>query len=335
MGIATLAAAGLAAIATLAPIPAAGAWEPTRPIEFIIPAGTGGGADQMARMIQGIVQKHNLAPRPIVVINKAGGAGAEGFLDVKGSKDNPHKIIITLSNLFTTPLATGVPFNWRDLTPVAMLALDEFVLWVHAESPYKSAKEYVEAAKAAGAGKYKMAGTGSKQEDEIITVAVEQQSGAKFAFVPFKGGGEVAKQLVGKHVNSTVNNPIEAVAQWRAGNLRPLCVFDGKRIALKEKVTATMAWGDIPTCKEQGLDIEYLMLRGIFMPAGASKDVVDYYIGLFKKVRETPEWTQFMANGAFNTTFMTGKEYRDWVEKAETTHKELMTKAGFLAAKKP
>jgi tripartite-type tricarboxylate transporter receptor subunit TctC len=155
-----------------------------------------------------------------------------------------------------------------------------------------------------------MAGTGSKQEDEIITVAVEQQSGAKFAFVPFKGGGEVAKQLVGKHVNSTVNNPIEAVAQWRAGNLRPLCVFDGKRIALKEKVTATMAWGDIPTCKEQGLDIEYLMLRGIFMPAGVSKDAVDYYVDLFKKVRETPEWTQFMANGAFNTTFMTGTEYR-------------------------
>jgi tripartite-type tricarboxylate transporter receptor subunit TctC len=335
LGFNALAAAGLAALAMTATAPAASAWEPTRPIEFIIPAGTGGGADQMARMIQGIVQKHNLAPRPIVVINKAGGAGAEGFLDVKGSQGNPHKIIITLSNLFTTPLATGVPFNWRDLTPVAMLALDEFVLWVNAEAPYKSAKEYVDAAKKAGAGGYKMAGTGSKQEDEIITVAVEQQSGAKFAYVPFKGGGEVAKQLVGKHVNSTVNNPIEAVAQWRAGNLRPLCVFDGKRIALKDKVTSTMSWADIPTCKEQGLDIEYLMLRGIFMPAGVPQDADNYYVELFKTVRATPEWNQFMANGAFNTTFMTGKEYRDWVEKTEVTHKELMTKAGFLAAKKP
>src|ERR671939_1568768 len=129
--------------------PAGAAWQPTKTVEFIVPAGTGGGADQMARVLQGIVQKHNLMPQPLVVINKAGGAGAEGFLDVKGSARNPHKIIITLSNLFTTPLATGVPFKWEDLTPVAMLALDEFILWVNAKTPYKTAKDYVDAMKAA------------------------------------------------------------------------------------------------------------------------------------------------------------------------------------------
>ena len=124
------------------------AWEPTKPVEFVVPAGTGGGADQMARFIQGVVTKHKLMNQPIVVVNKSGGAGAEGFLDVKGDKGNPHKIVITLSNLFTTPLATGVPFNWSDMTPVAMLALDEFVLWVNEESPYKTAKEYLDAVKA-------------------------------------------------------------------------------------------------------------------------------------------------------------------------------------------
>jgi tripartite-type tricarboxylate transporter receptor subunit TctC len=311
--------------------PALAAWEPSKPVEFIIPAGTGGGADQMARMLQGVVEKHKLMPKPFVVINKAGGAGAEGFLDVKNSKGNPHKIIITLSNLFTTPLATGVPFNWRDLTPVAMLALDEFILWVHAESSYKTAGEYIAAVKAGEAGKFKMGGTGSKQEDQIITVGIEQLTGAKFSYVPYKGGGEVATQLVGKHVDSTVNNPIEAVAQWRAGSLRPLCVFDNKRIDLKDKVTSAMSWNDIPTCKEAGLNIEYLMLRGIFMPAGVTQEQVNYYVNLFKKVRETPDWSDFMKTGAFNTTFMSGKEYRDWVEKAESTHKDLMTKAGFLA----
>ena len=128
-------AAALFAGALLAP--AAHAWEPSKPIEFVVPAGTGGGADQMARFIQGVAAKNKLTSQPIVVVNKSGGAGAEGFLDVKGDKGNAHKIVITLSNLFTTPLATGVPFNWRDLTPVSMLALDEFVLWVNAESPYK------------------------------------------------------------------------------------------------------------------------------------------------------------------------------------------------------
>src|SRR5215211_9135192 len=133
-------------------------WAPTRTVELIVPAGTGGGADQMARVLQGIIQKHNLMPQSLVVINKAGGAGAEGFLDVKGSARNPHKIIITLSNLFTTPLATGVPFKWDDMTPVAMLALDEFVLWVNAKAPYKTAKEYIEAAKKEP-NKFSMGGT--------------------------------------------------------------------------------------------------------------------------------------------------------------------------------
>jgi putative tricarboxylic transport membrane protein len=311
--------------------PASAAWEPTRPVEFIVPAGTGGGADQMARTIQGIVAKHGLMKQAMVVINKAGGAGGEGFLDVKSSRGNPHKLIITLSNLFTTPLGTGIPVNWKDLTPVAMLALDEFVLWVNAETPYKTVKDYIDAVRAAPPGQFKMGGTGSKQEDQIITVAVEKSAGVKFTYIPYRGGGEVAVQLVGNHVNSTVNNPIEAVAQWRGGQLRPLCVFDGKKLEYTEKVTADMAWSDIPTCKSQGLDMEYLMLRGIFMTPGATPDQVAFYVDLLRKVRETPEWKDLMKNGAFNQTFMTGADYAKWVEKEEQRHRDLMKDAGFLA----
>src|SRR3954469_13480055 len=155
------AAAGAAALAISMPVSAA--WEPTRPVEFIVPAGTGGGADQMARVIQGIVTKHALMKQSMVVINKSGGAGGEGFLDVKGSRGNPHKLVITLSNLFTTPLGTGIPFSWKDMTPVAMMALDEFILWVNATTPYKTSKDYIDAIKAAPAGSIKMGGTGSKQ----------------------------------------------------------------------------------------------------------------------------------------------------------------------------
>ncbi len=324
-------AAGAALLGGLGVCPAQAAWEPTRPVEFIIPAGTGGGADIMARTIQGIVTKHSLMKQSMVVINKAGGAGGEGFLDVKNAKGNPHKIVITLSNLFTTPLATGIPFNWKDLTPVAMLALDEFVLWVNAEKPYKTVKDYIDAVKKAPAGQFKMGGTGSKQEDQIITVAVEKSSGTKFTYIPFAGGGAVATQLVGGHVDSSVNNPNEAVAQWRGGKLRPLCVFDGKKLDYKDKIAGDMSWNDIPTCKSQGLNMEYLMLRGIFMTPGATKDQVEFYVNLMKKVRETPEWKDLMKNGAFNQTFMTGNDYVKWVTAAEKTHKELMEAAGFLA----
>jgi tripartite-type tricarboxylate transporter receptor subunit TctC len=178
-----------------------------------------------------------------------------------------------------------------------------------------------------------MGGTGSKQEDQIITAAIEKASGVKFIYVPFKGGGEVATQLVGKHIDSTVNNPIEAVAQWRAGALRPLCVFDGKRMPYNDKITKDMAWGDIPTCKEAGVDVEYLMLRGIFMAGGVTPDQVKYYVDVLNKVKETPEWKKFMQDGAFNTTSMSGKQYADWVQQNEQKHMTLMKDAGFLAAK--
>ena len=307
-------------------------WEPSKAITFVIPAGTGGGADQMARFVQGIVSKHNLAKQPIVVINKSGGAGAEGFLEVKNSAKDAHKIIITLSNLFTTPLSTGTPFNWKDLTPVAMLALDQFILWVPADTPYKTANDYIEAVKVADDKKFKMGGTGSKQEDQIIAVAIERQTGGKkFTYIPYQGGGTVAVQLVGKHVDSSVNNPIEAVQQWKAGALRPLCIFDAKRSTYTGKVTADAGWSDIPTCTESGLPVEYQMLRGIFMPGGVTNEQVAFYVDLFEKVRATEDWKKFMEDGAFNQTFMTGEEYRKWVEAAEKTHYDLMKEAGFLA----
>ncbi|WP_322516500.1 tripartite tricarboxylate transporter substrate binding protein [Rhodopseudomonas palustris] len=331
-GVTRLVFGAIAAICTAgAVVPAGAAWQPTRPVEFIVPAGTGGGADQMARTLQGIVTKYNLMKQPLVVVNKSGGAGGEGFLDVKTAANNPHKIIITLSNLFTTPLATGIPFGWKDLTPVAMLALDEFVLWVNADKPYKTAKDFVDAVKAAPPGSMKMGGTGSKQEDQIITVALEKATGAKLTYIPYKGGGEVAVQLVGNHIDSTVNNPIEAVAQWRGGKLRPLCVFDGKPMDYGDPIADGKAWKDVPTCKSQGLDIEYLMLRGIFMGPKATPDQVAYYIDLFNKVRDTPEWKDFMKNGAFNTTFMTGPEFTKWVETEDKRHETLMRDAGFLA----
>lgn len=300
------------------------AWEPTKPVEFIIPAGTGGGADVMARLIAPIVEKNKLSPQPFIPLNKPGGAGAEGFTYVKGKSGDSHTITITLSNLFTTPLATGVPFNWKDLTPLARLALDEFILWVNAETPYKTAKQYIDAVRAAP-GKYKMGGTGSKQEDQIITVQLEQALGVKFTYVPFKGGGEVCANLVGKQVDSTVNNPAECAGHWKAGRVRPLAVFD------TERLTWAPGWGEIPTVKEAlGVDIHYLMLRGIFGPPNMPKEAVAWYQNLLKRVYDTKEFQEYLLNNALKAAWATGPEYVKWLDSAEKLHADLMKKGGLL-----
>ena len=299
------------------------AWEPTKPVEFIVPAGTGGGADVMARFISPLIDKYKLSPKPFIVVNKSGGAGAEGFMYVKEKKGDPNIIIITLDNLFTTPLATGVPFSWKDLTPVSRLALDYFNLWVNAESPYKSAQEYIDAVKKEP-GKFNMGGTGSKQEDQIITVMMEQAFGLKFNYVPFKGGGTVAVELVGKHIDSSVNNPAEGVSHWKAGRLRPLATIASDRIDLPD-------WKEIPTMKEAtGKDLNYQMLRGIFCAPGVTKEQQDYYIGVMKKVAETPEWKKYTSDFGLQQAFLTGPDFVKWLEEKENVTKDLMTKGGML-----
>ena len=171
----------------------------------------------------------------------------------------------------------------------------------------------------------KMGGTGSEQEDQIITMQLEQALGVKFTYVPFKGGGEVCVNLVGKHVDSTVNNPIECVSHWKAGRVRPLAVFDTERIPVNE-------WKDVATVKDAlGADIHYLMLRGIFGPPDMPKDAVEWYVDMLRKVTETAEWREVHGRRAPSSPpSPPASEYVKWLEEAEALHRDLMTKGGLL-----
>ncbi|HEV7476181.1 MAG TPA: tripartite tricarboxylate transporter substrate binding protein, partial [Burkholderiales bacterium] len=221
------------------------AWEPTKPVEIVVAAGAGGASDQMARMMQAAIQKNNLMKQPMVVSLKGGASGAEALIYMKSSPGDPHKVLIAYSLIYMLPLSAKIPFNWRELSPVSVIALDQFVLWTSATLPYKNVKEFADAAKAANPP-FKMGGTGSKREDHVLTVFLEKKTGAKFAYLPYKSGGEAATQLVGNHTQSNVNNPSENLEVWRAGQVRALCVFDKERIQYKNKVTDTQSWNDIP-----------------------------------------------------------------------------------------
>ncbi len=328
MKISTLSVATCMALTMAAPA-AYAQWQPTKAIEIVVPFSPGGASDQMARIIQATITKHNLVKQPIVIQNKAGASGAEGLIDVASDKGNAHKIIVASTAIYTVPLASSVPFNWRDLNPIAMIAQDQFVLWVNASAPYTTVKDYIAAAKQKPEA-FRMGGTSSKREDQVITAQVEQATGAKFTYIPYKGGGEVSTQLVGKHLESCTNNPSESIAQWRANQLRALCVFDSNRINYKAKITETQAWSDIPTCKEAGLDVQYTMLRGIFMPTEVTAEQTKFYVDLFAKIVATPEWKEYLEKNALKQEFVTGEAFNTFLAKDENRHREIMKAAGFF-----
>ncbi|MGP0095069.1 MAG: Bug family tripartite tricarboxylate transporter substrate binding protein [Xanthobacteraceae bacterium] len=308
---------------------AAMAWEPTKAVEIVVAAGAGGASEQMARLIQGAVQKNKLMKVPLVVSLRGGASGAEALIYMKSAEGDPNKFLIAYSLIYMLPLAAKIPFDWHDLTPISVIAFDEFGLWVNAETPYRSVKDYIDAAKAADPP-FKMGGTGSKREDHVLTVFVEKKTGAKFSYLPYRSGSEAATQLVGKHIDSNVNNPSENLEVWRAGQVRPLCIFDSQRIEYNAKVTADMSWNDIPTCKEQGLDVQYTMLRAIFLPGKVTLEQTAFYVDLFKRVTQTPEYKDYMEKQALKPTFLTGADMLKFLEQDGALNRQLMTEAGFV-----
>lgn len=323
-------AAAVAAALLLPAAASAADWKPAKPVEFVVPSGAGGGTDQFARLVQSIIVKHKLMDQSVIVTNKSGGAGAEGFLDVASTSGDPHKVVFGTNNAYLLPLVLKVPYQYAQLKPVAMMALDEFVIWVPADSPFDGPTAYLDAVKADPA-KYIMGGSQSKDTDQTLNELINKTYGTKLAYVPFKSGGEAATQLAGKHISSNVNNPNENISQWRAGQVKALCVFAKERMKYTQKVTATQAWGDIPTCKEKGLAIDqYQMPRVIYMSSAVKPDQMAFYTEVFRKVSQTPEWLEFLTKNALNGTFGTGDTVAKYIAEDTARQKAIFAHAGWL-----
>ncbi len=295
-------------------------WQPQKPVEFVIMAGQGGGADRLARLIQSIIEKNGFSNQPFIPINKGGGSGAEALRYLKDKEGDPHVIMATLNSLYTTPLRNpGIGVDISEFTPVARLAEDTFILWVNSEKPINSVDDYVAAVKEAGADNWKMGGTGTGQEDSLVTGMLEEAYGIKHTYVPFKGGGTVAKNLIGNHVESTVNNPSEQLGFYEAGKSRPLAVFTPERLA---------AFPDVPTFKELGHDLVYYMQRSVLAPKGIPADAQAFYEGVFQKVHESDEWKEYTTKKSLHRAWLTGDDLMSYFAEQREMHRELLKAAG-------
>lgn len=293
-------------------------WKPQKPVEMVIMAGQGGGADRLARLFQSIIQKENLSSMPILPVNKGGGSGAEALRYLADKTGEDHTIMATLNSYYTTPLRTDIGVNIEEFTPIARMALDTFVLWVNADSDVQTLDDYVAAVKASG-GAWKMGGTGTGQEDSLVTAMLEKEFDIEVTYVPFKGGGDVARNLVGGHIDSSVNNPSEALGFYQAGKVRPIAAFTPERIAV---------FPDTPTMGELGHDLVYWMQRSFVAPKGMSPEAVAYYTSMFEKLNQSEEWQTYTSEKALMADFLTGDELQAYFLEERAKHAELLNAMG-------
>jgi len=321
LGCAVAAGVGIA-LSSVMPT-AAQAWEPKKPVEFVIMAGQGGGADKMARLMQTVIEKNGWSSKPLTPINKPGGSGAEALIHLNGkAKSDPdHTIMVTLNSFYTTPLRQpNLKIDIATFTPIARMAEDTFLLWVNKDSGIKNVDDFVAKAKAAGSG-WIMAGTGKLQEDQLLTDFLNASYGLEMKYVPYKGGGAVAKQLAGNHANSTVNNPSEQEGFYKSGDTVPLAAFTNDRIDI---------FPDAPTFKELGKDFVYLMQRSVVGAPGMSDEAAAYYQNLFKQVFDSPDWQKYRSTKALQGDFMSGENLKSyWMEEREN-HRLMLEKMGAL-----
>ncbi len=315
----------VSALALAISAPAAFAeWQPRKPVEFIIMAGTGGGADQIARLLQGLIEKKDLSPRPFIPINKPGGSGAEALRYLQDKAGDNHTVMMTLNSFYTTPIIQeDLGVDVTEFTPIGLMAMDTFLLWVHTDrDDINDLDSYVTAVKGAGLD-WKVGGTGSGQEDSVLTAMMEAAFDYEVTYIPFPGGGTVAKNLIGNQIDSTVNNPSEQMEFYRAGNSKPLVQFTGERMA---------AFPDVPTAKELDVDIEYYMQRSVNGPPGMDPEAVAWYTNLFGELFASQEWQDFCtSDGLTCDNFMNGADLASFHENQVVAHKALIEQVGAAA----
>lgn len=298
------------------------AWEPNKPVEFVVMAGKGGGADKAVRLMQSIIAADKMAPVPFTPVNKPGGSGAEALLHMKGKKGNDHTIMFTLNSFYTTPLRQPkLGIDITTFTPVARMAEDTFLLWVNSDrKDINNVDDFVKAAKAKGK-KWIMAGTGKNSEDNLLTDFLNTAYGLDMKYVPYKGGGKVAKELAGNNADSTVNNPSEQLGFYEAGTTKALAAFTPTRLPL---------FPDAPTFKELGSDFSYFMQRTVVGAPGMSKEASDYYADLFTRVFKSEKWQGYRTKKSLQGDLLTGDALMDYWKKERDIHEVMLKKMGAI-----
>ena len=311
----------LAGVALLLPHPAASQeFKPSKQIETVVHTGPGGGSDLFARAIAEMLQKEKLISQRMQVVNKSGGGPAVAMAYLAEKKGDSHTIGFYTGVWVTNPLTTvEATVTLKDLTSVTRLVLEPAVIAVKADSPYKTVKDFIEAAKKNPKQLNQSGGT-VLSRDNLMRLLLQKATGAQWNFISFPSGGERLSNLLGGHVQMMVIEPQEAGEQIRAGNLRVIATLTEKRLA---------SLPNVPTIKEQGIDVPLIpQARGMLLPPAAPKEVIAYWEGMFDAFVKTPSWKQYVEQNQFEDAYLKGAALNKFIDALKDQMREVLKEAG-------
>lgn len=311
-----------AAIGT--PIAAQG-FKPSRPVEFVVHTGPGGGNDVLARAIVTIVEKEKLLPVRMQVLNKPGGGGLTAMAYMVEKKGETHTIALFANTWFTVPIMSAeAKVTMSDLTPLVRLVVEPGIIAVKADAPYKTLKDFIDAARQ-HPGQLKQSGGSIGSRDWVMRQLLMKNTGASWAFISFPGGGERMAALLGGHVNMMVLDPQEAGEHIRGGNIRVLAQIADKRLP---------PFPDAPTLKEAGFNVPaYTVIRGVLGPPEMGPDAVAFWEDFFGRVVQTPSWKKYLADNLFEDGFQKGPELARFVSQFPEQLRGILKDAGVKTAR--
>lgn len=301
----------------------ASSWSPDKPVEFVVQAAAGGGSDIFARTMAKVLADEKIVTVPINVVNKPGGSGAVAYSYLNQKKGNPYVIATATGSYITTPVQGHSPVSYRDFTNVAVLCVEDYVGVVRADSPYKSLKDLIAAAKQKPNG-IRFGGSNPGSSDNVIETRLEKAAKVQLNYIPYQSGGEVNAALLGGNVDVASPNPSEAAQLVKAGRLRPIAMFSPERLA---------NWKDVPTAKEQGFDVTLSQFRGVVAAGGLDKEQSLFWQNAMVKMSQSPGFKKYVEDNGLRPLLKAGGDVDKYLAEQTEFYREIYTELGLIKKK--
>jgi tripartite-type tricarboxylate transporter receptor subunit TctC len=314
IGLAVSAALGVAA-------PAQAIDLPCRAVKMIVPWKAGGDTDLVFRPVVDVINALNPVAK-LQVVNIGGQSGNKGAKEAKESKPDGCTLLALHESQITTYLAGRVDFTWDVFQPVALLTYTPSVIGAHKAVPYTDVKGLVAYAKK-NPGQVKV-GVTTGSTSQFLNLLIEEKTGTQFKYVPYEGTRERLTALLANNVDMGEMNILTAKQYMKEGSLKALGIATEKRDPQAPEV---------PTLREQGIDIVYGLNRGVVLPKGAKPEVVKYYEDLFRKAMQDPKIKKLLDEHGTWIVFKDSKSYTEFLKKSYEDSERVAIKIGLYKKK--